>query len=463
MLTLITTKRMVKQSLHMAWPIAGSRLLVAISNFFAMWLLAHIGHDELAAGALIFAMQITITVIMASILFALSPMIGRAYGAGDYLKIGAVVQQGWFLSALLTLPTIIILWFCKPMLLALGQEPALANIAMTYFHVYVLGMIPMFFFMTNQMLAMGIGKQRLGFSSTLFATIMLFIVSYGLGLGKWGLPNLGVAGIAYGMVASQWAGFLFSSYFIIRQDYFKPFELFRWRLTQSWNYLRQLISIGWPIVVQTGGELLSWLFSVILIGWLGQASLSAQQITNQFSILVIVPIMGFSQASSILIGQAAGAKRYDEVRHLGLVNIGIGIALMLLVMFLYLVCPRELISLYINTKDPANTNIIHLATIVFAISAFTLLFDSSRNITIGALRGLYDNRYPMYLSIIMIWFIGLPLAYTLAFPLHLGIGGLAFGNMIGFMLACLILLWRWHTRSHHLLAKAEANDQAAAR
>lgn len=453
---------MVKQSLRMAWPITGNRILIAITNFFSMWILARLGSNELAAGALIFVTQVTITVIMSSILFAISPMVSRAYGAGDYLKIGAVAQQGWFLSLLLTLPALILLWFCHPILSALGQTPNLITLAQQYFHVYIFAVIPMFFFMTNQMFAMGVGKQHLSFATTLLATLVLISTAYAFTFGKWGAPQLGVSGVALGAVVSNWVGLLFSSYFLLRHKFFIKFELFRWRLTKSWTYLAQLLATGWPIAVQIGGEIFSWFLTVMFIGWLGEVSLSTQQITNQFNILVLIPIMGFSQASSILIGQAAGAKQYDTVRQLGWVNMGIGAAFMLLVMIFYLAFPKLLISFYIDLANPENLPIVHLSILIFAFSAFMLLFDSVRNICTGALRGLYDNRYPMYLGLILTWLIGLPLGYFLAFPCHLGIIGFNISGVIGVFILCILLLLRWHQRSHHLLARAEAHDLATA-
>lgn len=461
-LQVTSTAQMYKQSLRMAWPIAASRLLVAVGNFFAMWLLAHLGHNELAAGALIFVFQTCITVIMASILFALGPLISRAYGAGNPIKIGAVVQQGWFLSILLTLLTVFILSFNRPILLALGQDPALVAIVNEYFGIYIFAVLPMFFFTTNQMFVMGVCRQHLGFAATFLATIVLFLVSYVLCTGHWGFPALGVKGVAYGSLASLWVGMIFSFWVIIKQDFFKQFELFRPRLQHSWHYLQQLFTTGWPIVMQMSCELFCWFLMVIFVGWLGLASLASQQITNQFSILVLIPIMGFSQACSILIGQAAGAKRYHEVKRLGLVNISISVLSMLVVMVFYLAFPKLLLNFYINIDDPANGEIIHLATLVFAVTAFTLTFDAVRNITVGALRGLYDNRYPMYLSIIFMWCLGLPLGYFLAFHAHLGIVGLSLGNLCGVFLVMVWLLWRWHKHSSHLLIKAEANDLATA-
>jgi MATE family multidrug resistance protein len=453
-------KDMLRKSLNLAWPTTTARVFVAINNFFAMWLLGSLGGDELAAGALIFTLQTAIAVILGSILFAISPIVARAYGAGESLKIGAVVQQGWLLSIFLSLIAAIILWFCNPLLHVLGQEPTLITIATSYFHIYIWTLLPMFLGTTNQMFLIGIGKQRLAMTASCASTLVLIPTSYALSLGAWGLPALGIAGITYGLIASIWSSFLFSSFFIATQKYFTPFALFKWRLNSSWPYLKQFFVTGWPIFIQTSSELCSWFIIVMLIGKLGEIALSAQQITNQIGIFIIIPIMGLTQASSVLIGQAAGAKNYHEVHSLGLTNIGIGIFLMIWVMVLYLGFPKALVQFYIHNTINADTNqISKLAAIIFGISAFTMLFDTIRNITIGCLRGLYDNKYPMYLNLIMTWLIGVPLSYILGFPVHLGLVGFALGSLTTTFIASLMLVWRWYKHSHLLIASAEVHDQ----
>lgn len=77
----------------------------------------------------------------------------------------------------------------------------------------------------------------------------------------------------------------------------------------------------------------------------------------------------------------------------------------------------------------------------------------------GALRGVYDSRYPMYLSLIFTWLIGLPAGYYFAFQCHLGVIGFAISNLVGVDIAVIILVWRWHTKVHYLITKADLSDQ----
>jgi len=396
-------------------------------------------------------------VVMQSILFSIAPITSRAHGAQDHQKIGAILQQGWLIALCLMLPTLVILWFAEPILLFLHQSPDLAAIVGEYFHVYIFAVIPMYFFSTNQMLITGVGKQHLALMATMMATVVLFAVTYPLAFGGFGLPALGVKGVALGMVCATWTGFLCSLLYL-RLKQFAAFEFFRWWIRNSFSYAKQIISIGWPIALQIGGELGCWFVITLLIGLLGSESLSARQIVVQFNILTIIPIMGLSQASSILVGQAGGAKRYNEVQGFGWINMGLGFMLMLVVFVIYISIPKLLISVYLNPEAAANAQVVHLTTWLFALSGAILMFDSVRNIVMGALRGVYDSRYPMMISLIFMWLISLPLGSVLAFHFHMGVIGFALGNWIAIAIATLILLWRWHTRVDHLLQKADLSD-----
>lgn len=459
----IKTWQLVGRSLSMAWPIAGARLIVAINNFLGLLLVAMQGHDALAAAGLIFPTVTAINIIVASILLSLSSIISRAFGAGDFLKIGAVVQQGWLLSVLLMLPSLLLLWFIKPILLAFGQDPGLVGIVQQYFHAYIWGVVPMFFNITNQQLAVGVGQQRLAMSSTLMGSLIGLAIAYVLSFGCFGLPKLGVAGVGLGMAAQIWVGLIYLQYYFWRDRFFVQFELYRWRIRASLAYLKQIFLLGWPIMVQVGGELSSWFLMTLFIGWLGETALAAQQITGQFSMLVIIPVFGFAQASGVLVGQAAGAKRYEEVGRLGRVNIGIGIVFTLIVGLIFISMPKLLSSVYLNIHDPANAETLSLVKWLFVIAAVNLFFDSMRNIITGALRGLYDNRYPMYVSLIVIWLIGVPLGYVFAFHLHWGVFGTSIGGGIGYAIGAALLMWRWYSRYYVLMERAEQADNKAAR
>ena len=47
------------------------------------------------------------------------------------------------------------------------------------------------------------------------------------------------------------------------------------------------------------------------------------------------------------------------------------------------------------------------------------------------------------------WFLGLPVAYALCFPLGYGVRGLWMGLSLGLIVCGVVLTWHWHRRLAH--------------
>ena len=83
------------------------------------------------------------------------------------------------------------------------------------------------------------------------------------------------------------------------------------------------------------------------------------------------------------------------------------------------------------------------------IAALFQLFDGFQVVAGGALRGLGDTRTPMVAHFAGYWAIGLPLSYTLCFPLGWGARGIWIGLSVALILigASLVLVWRARVRN----------------
>src|ERR1700733_5915572 len=108
-------KTATKKIIPLALTMAGTQLLTVASGFLCMIMLSHLGHEVLAASALMISTQITIMVIGMSILFSLSLLIGHAYGAKNFEAIRNFLQQGWMLAVFISIPVILLFWFIGPL------------------------------------------------------------------------------------------------------------------------------------------------------------------------------------------------------------------------------------------------------------------------------------------------------------------------------------------------------------
>ena len=439
----MATKKIVPLALTMA----GTQFITVASGFLCMIMLSRLGHEVLAASALMISTQISIMVMGMSLLFSLSLMIGHAYGAKNFTAIGNFMQIGWTLAVLLSIPMMALFWYIGPLLIVFGEPPQLIPIVQQYFHTYIFAVLPFLIAICNQQLCYGTHQQRIVVVTSLLSVGVLLIVAYILIFGKWGVPALGVAGLGYAMAVQMWFNLIFMLILLSKRESFKQFELFSYRVHKNLHNLKQMFKVGWPMSLQMSAEMLSLFVVALMVGWIGASALAAFQIVNQFMFLIVVPVFALSQASGITVGQAKGAQQFHEIKNLGYASLRIALVWSLCAALLFILFPKFLASFYIKIHDPSNSAILNMAVWLFLITAFSQAFDTVRNIMTGALRGLFDTRYPMFIGIFVLWIIGIPLSYIFGFICHWGVYGIALGGASGMLIGALLIMMRWRRQT----------------
>jgi len=436
-----------KRIFSLAIPMAGTQLINVASGFLCMVMLAKLGHEVLASSALIYSIQLAVIFTGASVLFSISALVGHAYGANKYYSIGNYFQQGWILSLAISIPMMVFVWYIKNILIFFGQAPPIAEIVQTFFHAFLWGIIPGLISASNRQFAYGVHEKRLITSTTFMASLIQLMTAYVLIFGKYGFPQLGVAGLGYAISIQYIFFFMYTTLYFYFTKRFEQFKLFHYRVHQHLDHFVEMFKIGWPISIQVGGEILSLFVTGLMIGWLGTKALAAYQIVNQYYFLALIPLYSLSQAGSILIGQANGKKHFHEIKLLGYAGLILALLITLSVALLFIFVPHYLAFIYIDIHNPQNTEVLKTAVTIFLISGLTLVFDGVRNIFIGATRGLFDTKYPMVMGLLAIWMLGVPLSYILGFIFHMGIVGVMLGGLSGIATGSLIMIYRWHRLS----------------
>lgn len=436
-----------KITLAMAWPLVGARVTGALCMFAAMLMLARLGHAEVAACALVNSV-LWFTIVSAwGLIYATGVLVGFYYGAKKPAEIGSVVRQSLLMDIIVGLPFSLLLWYIGPILLFFKQEPKLVALAVEYLHGYTWSVIPVFWFITWTQFLTGISKQKLATIYNLLFSVAFLFLGYALVFGKFGFHPLGMFGMGFAYsIICIFCALLMPLHFLFFKKY-HCYKLFSLKGKFQFHYLRQLFNIGWPIYAMSMAELGALSISTLMIGVLGEVSLAAQQATLQINLIAFMVPFGIAQASMIVVSQELGKRNYAAIRDLGYAAMYLSVVATLLGALAYIIAPKFLILFYLGGKSASNQATMTLATSLLILTGIMNIPDGVRTVAVSALRGLRDTIIPMLVSVVLACALSLPIGYTLAFPMHMGVIGIRLGFVLTFLLSAVFLIFRWHKLS----------------
>ncbi|WP_310486739.1 MATE family efflux transporter [Chamaesiphon sp. VAR_69_metabat_338] len=439
----------VKAFLTLAMPLAGIQLSQAAIGFVDTLMMGRIGLETLAAGGLA-ALTFSVFLYTSSgVLMGVSPIVATAYGAGDKQQVERVVQQGCALAIGLTIPIAFCIANFDILMRQLGQAETTVVLGNTYLDIMVWGFLPALGFALLRSVVAAMSHTRIIVAIAIGGTIINVVGDYVLGFGKFGFPQLGIAGLAVASIIAIWAMFLALVVYMLTQKELKTYRFFQSIYRIDRHVLKSLIRVGVPIGIATALEIGLFAIVTYLMGLLGTEVLAAHQVVLQTIAITFMVPLAMSYAATIRVGQEIGQNNPAGAVRAGYVGAATGLMFMLLMAAILLLFPHQIISIFIDLSDPRNRNVVPLATGMMTIAAISQILDGPQKIIMGALYGLQDTRIPMFLSFLAFWGVGLTSGYWLGFHTALGGNGLWLGQSIGIAISAVMFFWRFH----HLVSR----------
>lgn len=442
----MTNAALLRKILKIALPMAVARIINMISIFVGMIMIARLGHQVLAASALISSAYTTLMVIFMFVLFSVGVVVGRAYGGKKYHKIGDIMQQAFLLSILLGIPLVFLFYYMGDILAAFGQQPALIVYVKQYFHALAWVAFPLLWYAMLSQFMFAVMKVYHVIVSNLIGVAAFVLSSYALIYGHWGAPAIGVAGMAYGILIQDIVNIIFMMccYWLMKD--LRRYQLFHVKREHDWHNLRKLWSVGWPMSIQFGGELVGYFAITVLVGLLSVNELAAWQVVQQIMMIFIVPIFSFAEAMAIVVGHIVGAKDHHLIRRAGRIGVGVAMIFVVIGVLIFTLMPFKLAGIYMQQQGMYLQQLGPMIVMLFWINAIVYVVDSLRNLYSGALRGLYDTRYAMVVGIIAVWLVSVIVGYLLAFTAGMGVYGFSIAQALAFFLGGVAVWMRWNKR-----------------
>ncbi|MCP5129590.1 MAG: MATE family efflux transporter [Pseudomonadales bacterium] len=373
----------------------------AVMVFTDRWFMSEIdaAHIASAMGGGV-ASFFCISLFMGVITYA-NALVAQYYGAGTLARCPRVVTQG-LLMATACIPLLLLAGFYGGAVFSyLGHDPVQVPLERVYFQTL---MMASFFNLVKGCLASyfaGIGRTRVVMVADVLSVLLNIPLSWVLIFGKFGMPEMGIAGAAMGtVIATIFGTALFFLFYLSRghRQQFQVDESFRF----DRGIMRRYLRLGVPAGLESFMNMATFNLFLLLFQGYGVAQGAAMAIVFNWDMLSFVPLIGLNISVMSLIGRFVG------MRDMGRANQVISSALIVALSYagtlavLFLIYRTELIEVF-RTPGAEFDAVAELASSMMLGLCTYMLADAVIIVAGATLRGAGDTRWVMITSISLHW------------------------------------------------------------
>jgi len=388
-----------RELLVLAVPLILSSGAVAVQQFVDRMFLAWYAPEAIAATMPSGMVYWTIISLFSGTASYVSTFVAQYWGADRKDRIGAVVWQGLYVSLIAGLFMLLLVPFAEDFFRIVGHEPKVQEMETIYFQLMCLGAAPSIASAALSGFFTGRGQTVPVMYVNILGTLLNMLLNYLLIFGKWGFPAWGVfgAGIATLIATTFTTGvFLVMVFHIQHEQQFGTRSRWRFQPPLFWRLLRFALPNG----IQWTIEHIGFSAFILLVGRLGTIELAATNIAFNINMLAFMPMMGFGNAISILVGQNLGKDRPDLAERSVYSGLHMAFFYMSVTVVFYLFTPQVFILPFTVGAEPGSlTEVERMVIILLRFIAIYSLFDALSISFSSGIKGAGDTKFVMYMIV----------------------------------------------------------------
>ena len=390
---------------------------------------------------------------------AITPLIAEADASNNFKQAKSTYKHGLFLCTTLGILLFLLVFFSKPLMYLMQQPEEVVVLAIPYLNLVAFSLIPLVIFEAIKQFTDGMSMTKYPMYATLIANIINVVLNYLLIFGKFGFPEMGMVGAAYGTLVSRIIMVIYLWTLLRYKERSRKIVRNIKLFTLDFSMIKKIVNIGSLSAMQMFFEVAIFTSAIWLSGLLGKNSQAANQIALNLSSMTFMVAMGLSVASMIRVGNQKGLQNYKELRRIAFSIFLLGILLAVFFALLFFIFHKSLPNIYVDLNDTTNykdnMEVLSIASNLLLAAAFFQISDSIQVVVLGALRGLQDVKIPTILTFISYWVVGFPVSYFLGTEEMFGSFGIWLGLLAGLTTASVLLFIRFNSLTLKLIKEKQ--------
>ncbi len=433
----LTEGSILRAIVRLSVPVVLANILQTAYSITDTFWVGRVSPQAVAAVTLSFPINFLLIAIGGGLPIAGSVLIAQYKGRGDeramnhvaaqtlmmVLAVSLVLAAGGFLLAL-------------PIMQMMKAEPDVLPDAVRFLQASCFGFPFVFGFYVYQSLMRGLGEVKTPVYIVLL-TVLLNLVLDPLFIKGWGpVPAWGVVGAAIATVFTQGIataiGFwlLFSGRFGLRLRLadFRP----------DWAFMWRAFKLGVPASLEQSMRALSLTMLTFLVSPFGTTVMAAFGVGLRVTTFVLIPAMGFSMATSTIVGQNIGAGKIDRAERTNTVATLLSFVVLQVFGFLLMIFAHPVSLAFL----PDGGEPVAISVIYIRIVGATFGCIGVQQVITGTFRGAGDTTAAMLQTLVSQWVLRFPLAYVLSQHTPLAENGIWWSiNISNVLAAIMTLIW----------------------
>jgi len=297
---------------RIAYPIIIGSFAQSIISVTDTAFMGQIGATEQAAIGLVSLYYLILFMIGFSYTKGTQIFVARRLGERRYKEVGRITDNSYLVMFVFSVLIFVFLrYFSDYTLQLLIDDPGVRAASARFLEVRSYGV---FFGYTGALFLsfyMGIGNPVVILASIVTMSVLNVLLNYILIFGRWGFPEMGIAGTAWASNIAEMVGTLIFLGHAVWAKYHHKFQLFRFRVSKT--IIADVTNLSLPIVMQTGIGLFAWLIFFTYVEKMGKIDLAVSTVIKNIYTLFGIPTWGFASAANTIVSNLMGQQKQNEV------------------------------------------------------------------------------------------------------------------------------------------------------
>ena len=389
-------------------PLAVFALFNCLFSILDTMMASHLGTIDVSAVAYLNQLRMILNAIGSGLITGSMILINRAYGAGDNAKVSILMNTLIRLLMALSALFILMIPFVPDILRAISTPEEFIKEGTLYFRILLIASALNFI----NLVYINIEKTRGRTGVIMVINIASMIVKLGLSaffiyaLDK-GITFIALATlITYALFAAYSLTHIFDKSSIF---YVNPRLIFKGKK----EYTKSLIGISYPVAIEDSTFSLGKVVVSSLAASYGAEMIGALGISNNMCGIASNFENGFSDASSAIVSQNYGAKKYDRAIKAYVANIVITFTVSLIALAFLFMLDEPLIRLFSTSRSGLDASFHDTISRIFLFDAFSCLGIALNGAGMDFLLGLGRTKITLVLNFVKIFVLRIPVLFIL--------------------------------------------------